>query len=152
MHQYPCLSCKSVWVPIPVSVCVCVCTNKYMFLCVCVCLCAWMHMCDDSMSSPLIMHLLRKCCQIMLTPQPRGSVRREEMSGRERNVCVHYAYEPLPSHLIFIMCTIEKSKLLFTLEPFPLCWLTYQSRGDDMEGSSPAPADQSRSDRTGPGV
>lgn len=110
----------------------------------------------------------------MLTPQPRGSAQREEMSGRERNVCVHYAYEPLShfptspngtsfnsadaadaymSELIFIMCAIKKkSKLLFTLEPFPLCWLTYQSRGDDMEESASAPADQNRPDWTGPGV
>lgn len=89
------------------------------------------------------MHLLKKCCQIRLTPQPPGgSVWQEEMSGREWNVCVHYAYEPLPrfpktphakmfdsgdaadaymSELIFIMCAIEKSKLLFTLEPLSLC-------------------------------
>lgn len=63
-------------------------------LCVCTNVCA----CDDSTCSWLIMHLLRKCCQIMLTPQPWGSLQREEMSGRERNVCVYYAYEPLSNN------------------------------------------------------
>lgn len=48
------------------------------------------------------------------------------------------------SGLICIMCAIEISKLLFTLEPFSLCILAYQSRGDDME--------EGRADRTGPGV
>lgn len=73
------------------------------------------------------------------------------MSGWERNVCVHYAYEPLPrfpatahakswnsgdagdaymSELIFIMCAIEKSKLLFTLELVSLRRLAYQSWGE----------------------
>lgn len=48
------------------------------------------------------------------------------------------------SELIFIMCAIEKSKLLFTLEPVSLRLLAYQSWGDDMEGAL-----TTREDRTG---
>ena len=78
-------------------------------VCFCVCLLAGLHVCDDGTSSRVIMHLLRKCCQIMLTPQPGGgSARREEMSGREWNVCVHYAYEPLP-HFCFRRLHTPKS-------------------------------------------
>lgn len=142
------------------------------YLCLCVCLIArvwWRHVLKSHYAL---------CTQKVLPDHANttawgGSVHWEEMSGREWNVCVHYAYEPLPrfpttphakgwnwgdaadaymSELIFIMCSIEKSKLLFTLEPFSLCWLAYQSRGDDMEESSPTRADQSRPDPTGPGV
>lgn len=84
-------------VMLPVNRCV-----RVMFLCVCAHPCAPVHVRVDSTSSRVIMHLLWKCCQIMLTPQPpglgsgRGVCVREEMSGRDWNVCVHYAYEPLP--------------------------------------------------------
>lgn len=42
------------------------------------------------------------------TTAPGGSARREEMSGREWNVCVHYAYEPLP-HFFFRRLHTPKS-------------------------------------------
>ena len=99
-------------------------------------------MCDDSTSSQVIMHLLRKCCQIMLTPQPQGpgAVRGDEWEGKECVYIMHMSHLPAfqqllapksfnsgdaadtyMSQLIFIMCAIaKKSKLLFTLEPFSL--------------------------------
>lgn len=74
----------------------CLCMHRHFRVRVCSCA----HnrtSCDGGTSLTVIMHLLRKCCQIVLAPPPRGArVRREEMSVREWNACVHYAYEPLP--------------------------------------------------------
>ena len=160
-----CISVRKVCFCHRLSACdfVCICTSMCMFL-------VWVCVCDDSMSSQVIMHLLRKCYQIMLTPQPGAPHgKRRWVGGNGMRVCImhmiHFptfqqlrtpkvktlgdAADAYVSELIFIMCAIEKSKLLFTLDPFALRWLTYQSRGDDMEECSPTGADWTGPDWTG---
>lgn len=80
--------------------CVCLYADMCLFLSVCVrvldCTC-----CDDGTSSRLIMHLLRKCCQIMLTPQPGGPcvAGRDEWEGKECvcTLCI-WATSPLSNN------------------------------------------------------
>lgn len=90
-------------------------------------------LCFDSTSIQLIMHLLRKCCQIMLTPQPVGEVgvqmaKRRWVCGNGMYVCImhmsHFPAFPTTAHaksknsgmqpmqgcvskLICIMCAIR---------------------------------------------
>ncbi len=67
-----------------VSLCVCLYASMCLFPSVCICVLD-PHVCDDGTSSRLIIHLLRKCCQIMLTPQPGGlcAARGDEWEGKE---------------------------------------------------------------------
>lgn len=121
-----------------------------------------------------------------ITPTPHTHTHRDipepdsaegMMSGRGRNVCVHYAYEPLCcspaaprvkkkkvssggmqpnvllSELIFIMCAIEKSKLLFfsgaRLSLSLLINISKQRRG--YGGEVLGPGRPELKDRTRPG-
>lgn len=85
---------------------VCLCMHRHVFVCMCVCVCvllhSWSHVCDDGTSSQVIMHLLRKCCQIMLTLKPGGplcSERGDECEGMECvcTLCI-WATSPLSNN------------------------------------------------------
>lgn len=60
--------------------------------------CSNARLCDDGTSSSrVIMHLLRKCCQIMLTPQPGavcGERRGDEWEGMECVYIMHMSHFP----------------------------------------------------------
>lgn len=55
---------------------------EYALTCKCLSAGIWVCVRDDSTSSQTIMQLIRKCCQIMQTPQPGALNQREAMSGR----------------------------------------------------------------------
>lgn len=106
-------------------------------------------------------------------PRPRGGGFEMRWSGREWNVCVHYAYKPLPWHffppqqlrqfpklktqrekanaytseLIFIMCAIEESKLLFTHESFFSAFISI-SKLSEMTLRKALSSEQTRTDWT----